>query len=63
MGPGALTRVTGVHATWASIPLLMFPYISLAAFLTVIRAGNEDSVVGPAGISVVFISATPPTIN
>lgn len=63
MGPGALMRVTGVHATWASTSLVMFPYVSLAAFLTVIRAGNEDSVVGPAGISVVFISATPPTIN
>lgn len=41
----------------------MFLYISLAAFLTVGRAGNEDSVVGPEEISVVFISTSPPTIN
>lgn len=31
--------------------------------LTVIRSGNEDFVVDPEGISVVFISATPPAIN
>lgn len=41
----------------------MFIYISLATFFTVIRSGNEASAVDPEGISVVFISAAPLTIN
>lgn len=61
--PHAVKRLIGFQATLASVHHIMFLYISLAAFLTVIRIGNEDFVVGPKGIPVVFISATPSTIN
>lgn len=55
--------VIGIQATLSSVHHIILIYISLAAFFTVTRSGNEGSVVDPGGISVVFISATPPAIN
>lgn len=55
--------VIDIQATLASVHHIMFIHISLADFLTVSRSGNKDSVVDPKGIYVVFIAATPTTIN
>lgn len=62
-GPTCFKTLIGIQETVASVHHIMFIYISLADFLTVSRSGNKDSVVDPKGIYVVFIAATPATIN